>query len=101
VPADRAEAGDVGAPVDLAAAGTDDAARAEQLVGGRGPALELAGGGEGDVGRRGRGGGDHDVRRDGSTGPALLQLPPSSSVRVAANASRKRRSWLTSTTVPS
>jgi hypothetical protein len=41
VPSDRAEAGDVGAPVDLAAAWTDDAALAEQLVRLGRSALEL------------------------------------------------------------
>ncbi|MGH3052411.1 MAG: hypothetical protein ACRDM8_05550, partial [Gaiellaceae bacterium] len=41
VPSDRAEAGDVGAPVDLAAARTDDAARSEKLVSLGGTSLEL------------------------------------------------------------
>jgi hypothetical protein len=41
VPADRTETGHVRPPVDLAAARTDDAARAEQLACLCGPALEL------------------------------------------------------------
>jgi hypothetical protein len=41
VPSDRAEAGDVGAPVDLAAARTNDAALAKQLMGLGRSALEL------------------------------------------------------------
>ena len=41
VPPDRAETGDVGSTVDLAAARADEAALAEQLVGLDRPALEL------------------------------------------------------------
>jgi hypothetical protein len=42
VPPDRAQAGDVGTPVDLAPARADDASLAEQLVRLGGPMLELS-----------------------------------------------------------